>query len=74
MTYIGIDTGTYTGLAVWDGAAQRFISIETMAIHAALLRVKELRDRLAFKGNGITVVFEDARQRKWYGRGKSRSG
>ena len=68
MTYIGIDTGTHTGLAVWDGAAQRFITIETMPIHSALLRVKELRDRLAFKGNGITVVFEDARQRKWYGR------
>ena len=61
---IGIDVGTHTGLAVWDG--DRFTIIETLPIHAALLRVKELFDRYSFNGNGVTVYFEDARQRTWF--------
>lgn len=61
---IGIDVGTHTGLAVWD--SDRFTIIETLPIHAALLRVKELFDRYAHNGNGVTVYFEDARQRTWF--------
>ena len=61
---IGLDPGTHTGLAVWDG--DRFTIIETLPIHAALLRVKELFDRYSFNGNGVTVYFEDARQRTWF--------
>ena len=64
---IGIDTGTHTGLAVWDTSAQRFLEVTSLPIHAALLRVKELAERLAHNGNGIEVVFEDARLRTWYG-------
>jgi len=64
---VGIDVGTHTGLAVWDTTAQRFIEVTSLPVHAALLRVKELAERLAYKGNGIEVVFEDARLRKWYG-------
>lgn len=65
MVYIGIDTGTHTGLAVWDG--DRLTAVETIPIHAALLRVKELAAFYGHNGNGVTVYFEDARLRKWYG-------
>lgn len=65
MIYIGIDPGTDTGLAVWDG--DRFTAVEAIPIHAALLRVKELAAFYGHRGNGVTVYFEDARLRKWYG-------
>lgn len=61
MLYVGIDTGTHTGFAVWDG--KRFLEIDTIPIHVALLRVRDYAER---HGN-VTVYFEDARLRKWYG-------
>ena len=67
---VGLDPGTHTGLAVWNGSA--FTEVTSLPLHAALLRVKELNDRLGFKGNGLTVVFEDARLRKWYGTATAR--
>lgn len=63
--YIGIDTGTHTGLAVWNGALRRFEVVETMPLHRALLCVHEYQERCADLGVPLTVVFEDARQRKW---------
>lgn len=63
MIWIGIDTGTHTGVAVWDSREKAFLSLETMAIHRALAKVKELASS---HPDDITVVFEDARQRKWY--------
>ena len=69
-TVIGIDPGTHTGLAVWNGST--FTEVTSLPLHAALLRVKELNTRLGFKGNGIVVVFEDARLRKWYGTSTAR--
>ena len=62
MIYVGLDTGTHTGFAVWDGKGKQFLGIETLPIHTALLRVLELRET---RGD-VTVYFEDARQRKWY--------
>lgn len=62
MIYIGIDTGTDTGLAVWDTRAQRLTDVRTLKIHQAMRMVEELHEAAA--GN-ILVVFEDARQRKW---------
>ena len=67
---VGIDPGTHTGLAVWNGST--FTEVTSLPLHAALLRVKELNTRLGFKGNGIVVVFEDARLRKWYGTSTAR--
>lgn len=67
---VGIDPGTHTGLAVWNGGT--FTEVTSLPLHAALLRVRDLRDRLGFKGNGIVVVFEDARLRKWYGTSTAR--
>lgn len=62
MLYIGIDTGTHTGLAVWDSEAKAFQVIDTMMLHEALFNIKNLWDGR----KDIRVVFEDARQRKWY--------
>lgn len=65
MTFIGIDTGTKTGFAVWDGKC--FLEIETLKLWQALDRVRRMKEQ----GEDITVVFEDARQRKWLPREKS---
>lgn len=66
MICIGIDPGTHTGLAVWDTNEGRFLSLETVPIHQALIKVMMWRDRV---GHDLQVVFEDARQRKWFGKG-----
>ena len=66
MIWIGLDPGSHTGIAVWDG--DRFTEITAMPIHAALEKVKSLAEFYSFRGYGATVVFEDARLRKWYGR------
>ena len=64
MIYIGIDPGTHTGVAVWDTREGKFLSLETLPIHRALQEVYNWRQRPA----EIQVVFEDARQRRWYGK------
>ena len=64
MFYIGIDPGTHTGMAVWDSKEGKFLSLETLPIHRAMVEVMNLRI-----GRDIQVVFEDARQRKWFGKG-----
>ena len=73
MICIGIDPGTHTGVAVWDTREGKFLSLETMPIHRALEKVKEMThpfwhmDKLYHED--IQVVFEDARQRTWFGKG-----
>lgn len=62
MTWIGIDPGTHTGFAVWDG--RRFVEVAALPLHAALQRVHEY---LGYEAAAVCVVFEDARLRKWYG-------
>ena len=37
-----------------------------MQIHAALEKVRKTYAFYSHNGNGVTVVFEDARQRKWF--------
>ena len=66
MICIGIDPGTHTGVAVWDTGEGKFLSLETLPIHRAMNSVLywNMRER-----NDIQVVFEDARQRTWYGKG-----
>lgn len=58
MIWIGIDCGSHTGFAVWDGKA--LTECSTLPIHRALFRVLELRN-----DNDVTVVFEDARRRTY---------
>lgn len=66
MICIGIDPGTHTGFAVWDTREGRFLSLETLPIHQALVKVMVWKDNV---GNDLQVVFEDARQRTWFGKG-----
>ena len=66
MICIGIDPGTHTGVAVWETREGKFLSLETLPIHRALLRVMLIAD---LTKEDVQVVFEDARQRTWYGKG-----
>lgn len=67
MLYIGIDTGTHTGIAVWDSLLKDFLAIDDMKIHQAMEQVKAWRDTAASMGVGIEVRIEDPRQRTWFG-------
>lgn len=60
MLFIGIDAGTHTGYAEWDG--KEFTFIKTLPIHLALERVTKQASE-----QEVVVVLEDARLRKWYG-------
>lgn len=66
MVYIGIDTGKHTGVAVWwSGRNKNFFSqIQTMPIHRAMKVVLDLKE--SYKDD-VFVIFEDARQRKYFG-------
>lgn len=59
MIIVGIDPGTETGYAEWHVLEQRLLACESMLIHRAMQRVLTLKP--AF------VIFEDARQRQWFG-------
>ena len=63
MIWIGIDTGTHTGFAVWDDEQRKLLEVATLPIHKALTKVQEYKSQ----GHKLFVIFEDARQRKWYG-------
>lgn len=65
MIYIGIDTGTHTGVAVWDSRERKFLDIKTMMLHQALQYVITMCQ--TWKRENVMVLFEDARQRKWFG-------
>ena len=67
MICIGIDPGTHTGVAVWDTRLGRFLNLETLPIHQALVVVLMWRNRVGH--DDLQVVFEDARQRTWFGKG-----
>jgi len=64
MTYIGIDPGTETGFAVWDSGRNALIDCRTLKIHQAM---QEVKFHSSLNPGNLIVVFEDARQRKWYG-------
>jgi hypothetical protein len=56
---IGIDPGVITGFAVWDDATRAFKEVASLKIHEAMQKIIELKPDI--------VVFEDARQRNWFG-------
>lgn len=66
MIWIGIDPGEHTGFAVWDSKKKSFLDVRTLRLHQALNAVitRHLDE-------DVTVVFEDARQRKYLPREKS---
>ena len=67
MLWIGIDPGKHTGFAVWNSKTREFVSIETLPIHTAMERVLEYAAESL-----VTVVFEDARQRKFFGKNENK--
>ena len=67
MICIGIDPGTHTGVAVWDSRQGKFLYLETCPIHQALLDVMQWHIACLHRNEKIEVVFEDARQRTWFG-------
>lgn len=56
---LGVDPGVHTGLSEWNRNAKCFISIKTVSIHNALLRIHDMRKL-------IEVYMEDARLRSGY--------
>lgn len=71
MIWIGIDPGTHTGLAVWDGDGRRFMLVATVPLWQALQEVASYTQQ--YGTSAVSVVFEDARQRKWLPREASAS-
>ena len=69
MICIGIDPGTHTGVAVWDTGEGKFLSLVTLPIHRAMESVLVWASLVHDKTKDMQVVFEDARQRTWYGKG-----
>lgn len=65
MIFIGIDTGKHTGVAVWDSEEKQFLDIRTLMLHQALQLVITMCKM--WKRENVMVLFEDARQRKWFG-------
>jgi hypothetical protein len=63
MLYIGIDPGVNTGLAVWSPDQRKLLRLQTTTILAAMQQVDEY-----CRHNECTIIVEDARQRKWFGR------
>jgi hypothetical protein len=63
MLLIGLDPGVKTGYAEWDDATGQLVEVETLKVHQAMQRITE-----HYAAGRVTrVVFEDARQRKWFG-------
>ena len=62
MIYVGIDTGKHTGVAIWKD--DHFLAVDTMMIHQAMGLVLDLNKMYA---GDLFVIFEDARQRKYFG-------
>lgn len=56
-------------MAVWDSGMQVFLYLETLSIHRALDCVLEWKRICKDKNIDLQVVFEDARQRTWFGNG-----
>lgn len=67
MIHIGIDTGTHTGIAVWDSRSQCFRAIEDVAIHKAMEIVAQYKGIAESEGVRLYVRVEDPRQRTWFG-------
>lgn len=67
MIYIGIDTGTHTGFAVWDNRKRMLIDVTSLPIHKAMERVKAYAELEKSGGERVVVRVEDPRQRTWFG-------
>lgn len=68
MLLVGLDPGTTTGVATWSPPERRLLSVCSMKLHEAMRWVIEDAVILADPLGGILVLFEDARQRKYFGK------
>ena len=66
MIWIGIDPGVHTGIAIWDSEKEEFYELCTLPIHKAIIKVDNWWYDCKTMGTQMQLVFEDARQRKWY--------
>ena len=60
--YIGIDPGEHTGVAIWDAEAKCFVDIFTTTAASAILHIWH---NYVGWNKHTTIVFEDARKRKY---------
>ena len=63
---IGIDTGTHTGICVWDTEERQVRLLRCVKIHEAMRIVL-----CNYNPAEIFVRVEDARKRKWFGSGNT---
>lgn len=63
MLIVGIDPGVNTGFAVWNVKLNTLVSVESMGIVDAMLRLQIM----ANAGSLHSVTFEDAHLRTWFG-------
>jgi len=64
--WCGIDPGEKTGFTIWDGASRRFLEVATLPLWKALEEVRRWSYQCTAQIVPFYVVFEDARQRKWF--------
>jgi len=67
--YIGIDPGVDTGFALYDKSAKKLVVIRTCMIHEAMALVIRYKAMSKVVSQGLFVIVEDARQRKYFGAG-----
>lgn len=66
MIYVGIDTGTNTGVAVWNNHTRTLELVACMKIHQALKEVERWKSVADESKTKLIVRVEDARKREWY--------
>lgn len=71
--WIGIDPGEHTGIAIWETGERSFALLATLPLHRALDTVRQWQARAKAERTELAVVFEDARQRKWFERERNAS-
>ena len=69
----GLDPGSHTGMAIWDGASRSFREVATLPLHRALEEVKRWHYTCLMQGVEFRVIFEDARQRTWFPKDRNSS-
>lgn len=62
--YIGIDSGTSTGYAIWDSKEKRFLLVDCLKIHIAMANIQMLEREYL---DQTLIRVEDARLRTWFG-------
>lgn len=62
--YIGIDSGTTTGYAIWDSKERKLLLVDSMKIHIAMANIQMLEREYL---DQTLIRVEDARKRTWFG-------